>query len=448
MKHMCASLMLTLFALMNSAHAQNGLFKFSSGQSPFLSGGETLLAPLKLDNQAPVSTTVNPCTGQYQGTATDMPSDSTIRTNFQSVVLAAGSVNYKLTVDSITPGVTVSVKWKLDPIDYTKPANADVVFTDVKGNSSTLHFVYAAALATVPQSMSLDSLTPKKSYTIRVPLTNTNSTAIQVRNIRLADGKTGFSFGVQPPQILIIAPNATEYIVLRFSGDKPGQYTDALRLNTSCNDTTEQRIPLSARIGSVAIKIESLDFGLVDVGSTKTLALTATNIGTAEASLSQLGLKDGNKGFTLRNTITLPIVLKAGQSITIAQVDFKPTSDNAASDNVSYDIAEDELGTLNDPEVKGNGRIVSVEDELQTSFALLPNPAHDELRIQMAGDKGTPYRVELLDTKGAVVRSENMGSTMSEASFTLPLHDIPDGLYFCKLMFSNGWVVQRVMVVH
>jgi len=85
--------------------------------------------------------------------------------------------------------------------------------------------------------------------------------------------------------------------------------------------------------GSLSASNSMLNFGNVQLGSTRSMSLALTNAGTLSATVQISQVTASGPGFTLTG-VTLPVNLAAGQSITLS-VDFKPTSAGSTSGNVS-----------------------------------------------------------------------------------------------------------------
>lgn len=77
-----------------------------------------------------------------------------------------------------------------------------------------------------------------------------------------------------------------------------------------------------------------------------------------------------------------------------------------------------------------------------------PNPARGELNVAFALTDGGPARIELLDTSGRCLRSEEVGAGSGERQIRWSLgHSLPPGLYFVRLRHESASSTRRVSIV-
>ncbi|MGC2194260.1 MAG: choice-of-anchor D domain-containing protein [Terriglobales bacterium] len=87
--------------------------------------------------------------------------------------------------------------------------------------------------------------------------------------------------------------------------------------------------------GSLSLSASTLNFGNVQIGSTKSISLSLTNTGSQSATVQVSSVTVSGTGFT-GLSVTLPASLAAGQSITLT-IDFTPKSSGSASGTVSIE---------------------------------------------------------------------------------------------------------------
>ena len=110
--------------------------------------GNSLLQDL--DSIAPTIHSTQSGTMNY-GVVTDLPNDSTLRSNLKYIRLQNGSANYKLTTPTISGITTVSTTFSLDVIDTKNDAHAILEASDNAGNISTKEYSYSSIEVARPQ---------------------------------------------------------------------------------------------------------------------------------------------------------------------------------------------------------------------------------------------------------------------------------------------------------
>lgn len=78
------------------------------------------------------------------------------------------------------------------------------------------------------------------------------------------------------------------------------------------------------------------------------------------------------------------------------------------------------------------------------SFSIMPNPAKDRMMLDLGQEKSYPQVVELLNTFGAIVRSESIRSSRQ----WIDLSNIPEGMYLVRLRGDPGSRTERIIVQH
>jgi len=125
--------------------------------------------------------------------------------------------------------------------------------------------------------------------------------------------------------------------------------------------------------------------------------------------------------------------------------DITPENDNLV-EITDLDISWDNylfVSTIGTPILRSVypiGVLSSTEEIDQTPFTFYPNPANLELTIDLE-DKSKVYTFEVTNAEGLMVSRGNISS-----SETIPLTDIPSGLYFVAIK-SNGAIVGVEKVV-
>jgi hypothetical protein len=92
---------------------------------------------------------------------------------------------------------------------------------------------------------------------------------------------------------------------------------------------------------------------------------------------------------------------------------------------------------------------VSVDKvSFDNNIALYPNPANNELNVQLKYAQYADVVVELIDITGKVVLSENVSSSISNNGYTLDVSNVPNGIYIVKVVNGEQVNTSKVSVVH
>ena len=89
--------------------------------------------------------------------------------------------------------------------------------------------------------------------------------------------------------------------------------------------------------------------------------------------------------------------------------------------------------------------VSSVQEELRSKLSIYPNPANQELVVEIRGSNKEPLRFQLFNLQGQMVRN---GDRFWQ-EVRIPLYDLSSGVYFLKVIDSTGKsTTQRIMVEH
>ena len=110
--------------------------------------------------------------------------------------------------------------------------------------------------------------------------------------------------------------------------------------------------------------------------------------------------------------------------------------------SASYAVAVDQGGGCRDTSACFSIQNVGLEDRTQQSgLSVYPNPANDELRIEISRDA---ERLELLTITGRQVRDRQVFS--QQGVQTLDVADLAEGVYMIKLYDGDGIRTQKVVI--
>ncbi|MBC6991508.1 T9SS type A sorting domain-containing protein [Hymenobacter sp. BT491] len=97
--------------------------------------------------------------------------------------------------------------------------------------------------------------------------------------------------------------------------------------------------------------------------------------------------------------------------------------------------------------VLGLARLVAAEvlhasaTQARIRTEVYPNPAHSMLHVQLDA-KAKPQRIHLLSITGKTATA----MPVTKSSFTMPIHNLPAGVYLLRVEYASGVVVQRVVI--
>ncbi len=401
---------------------------------------------LSLDHERPFVTSAQDCNGVFHGTVTDKPDLSTSRSNLRSVYLDASSTNYQLSSDTITSGITVSASFTLKPRDYSRPGTANVHFVDVAGNDTTVFFSYTPYQLTMVDA-SVSGVYPDSAIDIRIPIVNLSGAPIVVTSVELTGSDTQFTLDNATPKNFTMQKYDTVWVLVHFQSASSSAFSTTLRVRMGCDTNNAQSIAVRAQVGTLVFLVQDVRFDSVMVGTSKTMDVIALNNGTLAATLQSLSLKDGNQGFRLKNAASLPLSIPASQQMKVAEVEFSPTAVGPAQDNFSYVVPENHLGVVSTPIVNGNGtdQPAAVIENLSVAFRIAPNPVSSSLSIQAQPSAGQLSSIELYDTQGACIHAQQLHNV---TQVSIPLNTLPNGIYLCRILTTNGVYSGHIAVLH
>ena len=86
---------------------------------------------------------------------------------------------------------------------------------------------------------------------------------------------------------------------------------------------------------------------------------------------------------------------------------------------------------------------LSIEGYEITSFTLFPNPAKEEVTIQLANSNSEIGKVNIYNIQGKVILKD---IAFESNNSTIDLSNIENGLYFVELTIGNRSTVQKLIV--
>ena len=299
----------------------------------------------KNDSIAPEVTATQDCFGTVQGTVLDLPHEDSVRTNMSSVRLdRTASFNYRLTVAYFRPGESPGTVFRLNVVDPTRDAQAVVLFSDMRGNTTRDTFYYSSFKVTTDSAdLRFGSFFAGENRTMSTTIRNQSTRPITITQTSLRFGDRGFTI-LDPTSEFTLAPAgsgaaSTRVITVRFDATVAGRFTDEIGLKDDCGFRYVTR--LSANVGTPIISVSDIDFKKWPVSAPPSIrTFTITNVSDGGV-LTVRGVArpvNDNITFTLPNGLpAFPMDLGPGESSNAINVGFKPNAVQAYADSIVFD---------------------------------------------------------------------------------------------------------------
>jgi hypothetical protein len=297
-----------------------------------------LTKPLDID--APVITGTPDCFGTIlNGVVTDKPDSDAIRSNLSSIFLDTASYNYDLKVKDFTAGNDQSTTYTLTVVDRTQDAQAVIVASDMRGNSSYDTVRYSAFNVDItPSPADLGTITVGDKKTGQLTITNKSARSITIKRALLKDGAQGFVL-LSPAGSFVLGPagSPTDKVTadVEFTATKSGRYEDSLGLEDECG--LRYLALIRANVGRPIIHVTDKDFGKQPVTTTTPGQIEIRNESTDGGTLVVTGGSGPDvTAFTLPNGLpAFPLTLKQGESQPL-NVNFRPDLPQKYIDSIYF----------------------------------------------------------------------------------------------------------------
>ena len=287
-------------------------------------------------------------------------------------------------------------------IAVTTDAVNPVVSVPVSGVATA-----AGALISNPSSLSFGSVQVGKGQTLSAALTNSGGSSVTVSQASVSG--SGFAIGGMNLPLTLAAGQSAPFSVT-FNPQSSGSAGGTLSFASDASNGT-LAVPLTASAATAGALIStpsSLNFGIAQPGTPKTLSETLTNSGSSSLTITQANLSGA--GFSLTG-LALPVALAAGQSTTF-NVTYTPQSGGAASGTLA--IASNASNSNLSIPLTGN---VAAPGVLSTSDSSL---SFGNVQVN-----GTASQPETLTNSGgadvAVTQAKVSGAGFSATGLTLPM---------------------------
>jgi len=193
-------------------------------------------------------------------------------------------------------------------------------------------------------------------------------------------------------------------------------------------------------VAEAALAVDSedaLDFGEVDLASSKTLTFDISNNGDADGL--QITSISAPAGFNIdKNSFTLA----SGNSETVT-VTFAPSEGKTYNGQIviSSNAGNESINIV------GIGTVVtSIDDEIvdENEVKLYPNPSTDWVTIDLAAAPSIVPDVSIIDINGVAIWSKNK---VANRQLKVNVSSYPAGTYLVKVASEKGTVLKKLIVI-
>lgn len=118
------------------------------------------------------------------------------------------------------------------------------------------------------------------------------------------------------------------------------------------------------------------------------------------------------------------------------EVKLTVTTPNGCASSFSANIDLEALNFRGTPEYFSLTKTEEAPD--LKNLTLYPNPVRDWLRLEFETDETELFELEIMNLQGAVLKTNNMRSTVGRNEKSINVNDLPPGLYFLRLQNGKG----------
>ncbi len=244
----------------------------------------------------------------------------------------------------------------------------------VSGKATPSTFTLLSGLTTLTTGTTLDfgSVAANTVAAKAITLRNSSTTSsITVESVTVSG--TGFQLENKTMPFTINA-NSSDTITINFLPTDITAYSGSVQINSS-GGTNTFNLSGEGTGPKIALSQGSIDFGSVKTGSSKSISITVTNIGSSNMTLSTISTLSSQ--FTRTYTGTLPATIAPNGVFTVSVI-FAPTV--AGTLNSSFSISTDASnGTVQTINVQGTGTasVVNISPNLIAFGATAPGTTNN-----------------------------------------------------------------------
>ncbi len=349
----------------------------------------------------------------------------------------------------------------VEAIDHQEYGRARIVLSDRAGNTTTTTIELPPSderLRLEDRTNDFGAVRLQQSADIMVPLVNSSDRAVTVEEIRLKQASV-YSL-VSPPELpLEMAAGGSIDISIAFEPnseitDPDAGDIDTLVVATEC----EEHLAGLFRGRGVLPRIRtegSWDAGKVAIGERVCYEgdeITIYNPGSDVLRVNGFGGSEAPFDLSTIEPGT-EFEIEAGASRQLRGMCFAP--DAVGEFEVLINVNSDALGDDNTFSFRLRGEgieedIVSVNEPGNSAYEVegcQPNPAGNSTQFVFTLRRDAEIHVSLHDVFGRIVRTLAQGFTSAGSHrLSIPLHEMADGLYFCRLSIAGHNSMHKLLV--
>jgi hypothetical protein len=271
-------------------------------------------------------------------------------------LMAADGVSFELVAAPdlptvVSPNDTVTAELRFVPTTTGTATGTLHILSDDSDNPDMVLPVSGEALpepvvqlTVSPSPMDFGEIRVDTAQTLPLSMTNIGSAPLDVTGLTVSNGVNNiFQLGLDRQTPFTVNPGDTETINVVFRPTAAGVFTGTVGIQSN---VPAAMVPLRGTGIAPAITLTpaTLDFGVVSVGSSRTLTVTAMNTGRAALNISAITI--AGVGFTLGADAT-PGILQPNATKTF-EVTYQPNSRGVASGvvRVNNDTAENAVAEI------------------------------------------------------------------------------------------------------
>jgi hypothetical protein len=314
-----------------------------------------------------------------------------------------------------------------------------VTSTDANGLSFTQNFTIAVSnVNEAPSNVSLSNLSVLENEDAGAVVGNLSSTDednSDTHTYALISGT-----GDQDNAAFSISNNQ---LVTSQTFDREAKAVYSVRISTTDAGglSTEKTFTIDiTNVAEAALAVDSddeLDFGEVDLASSKTLTFSVSNDGDADGL--QVTSISAPEGFSIdKNSFTLA----SGNSETIT-VTFTPSEGKSYTGQITISSSAGNE-TIN---IVGIGTIVtSIDDDIvdENEVNLYPNPSTEWVTIDLTSAPLMIPDVSIIDMNGVIIWSK---TKVASRRLNVNVSNYPAGTYIVKVASEKGIVLKKLIVI-
>jgi len=242
-------------------------------------GNDTIIdisykAPIKIeDSNNPIPQWTQECNGFIlNGTVTDMPIDTNIRSNLNNISMKSDnneSFNYLFQFTPFIAGKSITTTWSLRVVDSLKDAQATLIFADKKGNDTIIVINYSAVKYSFEGNQDFGEFKLDDISTLDFNLVNLSESKSVVYTIpQLKFKNQGFKLEPLDWDIkLPVEPLGSRVLSVTFTADtnlpkNKIKFEDSLSISDECNLVKKYILLTASKSPDTSIKDKEFSFSL------------------------------------------------------------------------------------------------------------------------------------------------------------------------------------------